>query len=158
MIVVRRGRPRDPGRRTTEIDDVLRALLAPGGAVAPQRHGRWRPPLEVYETEIGFIVNAEVGGMEREQIDVVIEGDVLVITGTRPDGGPNGRRMYHEARIPYGEFGAEVVLPFAVDGDSAEATYDGGILRVILPRLRGRTIVPRSAHAPRDTETETESE
>ena len=152
MIVVRRGRPRDPGRRATEIDDVLRALLSPRGA--PQRHGRWRPPVEVYETEDGLIVNVEVGGMEREEIDVVIEDDLLVITGNRPDGGPYGRRVYHEARIAYGEFGAEVILPFVVDGDSAEATYDAGMLRVVLPRVRGHTIVPRSAHAAREADSE----
>jgi HSP20 family molecular chaperone IbpA len=75
----------------------------------------------------------------------VIEGDLLVIRGVRPDGGPCGRRTYHEARIPYGEFGAEVVLPFAVDGDRAEATYDNGLLHIVLPRLRSRTIVPRES-------------
>ena len=154
MIVVRRGRPRDPARRMTEVDDVFRALLAARGAIAPQRQGRWRPPLEVYESEDGLVVNAEIGGMPSEAIDVVIEGDLLVISGVRPDGGPCGRRVYYEARISYGELGAEVILPFAVDGERAEATFDNGLLRVVLPRLRRRTIVP---HAPRDTP-ETESE
>lgn len=154
MIVVRRGRPRHPGRRTTEIDDVFRALLSPRGAIAPQRQGRWRPSIEVYETEQGLVVNAEIAGLLREQIDVVIEGDILVITGTRPDGGPCGRRVYHEARIPYGDFGAEVLLPFSVDGDAAEATYDAGILRVVLPRSRGRTIVARSAHPAHEAESQ----
>ena len=145
MIVVRRGRPRDPARRMTEVDDVFRALLAPRGVIAPQRHGRWSPPIEAYESEDGIVVNAEIGGMSRDEIDVVIEGDLLVIRGVRPDTGPCGRRVYHEARIPYGEFGAEVVLPFAIDGDRAEATYNNGLLHIVLPRLRSRTIVPRAA-------------
>ncbi|MDQ4100129.1 MAG: Hsp20/alpha crystallin family protein [Chloroflexota bacterium] len=145
MIVVRRGRPRDSARRMTEVDDVFRALLAPRGAIAPQRHGRWSPPIEVYESDDGIVVNAEIAGMARDEIDVVIEGDLLVIRGVRPDGGPCGRRIYHEARIPYGEFGTEVVLPFAVDGDRAQATYDNGLLHIVLPRLRSRTIVPRDA-------------
>lgn len=146
MIVVRRGRPRDQARRMTEIDDVFRALLASRGAIAPQRQGRWRPPIEMYESEGGLVVNAEIGGIARDELDVVIEGDLLVISGVRPDRGPCGRRVYHEARIPYGEFGTEVTLPFAVDSDSAEATFDNGLLRVVLPRLRGRTIVPRAPH------------
>lgn len=154
MIVVRRGRPRDPARRMTEIDDVFRALLASRGAIAHQRQGRWRPPIEMYESEDGLVVNAEIGGIPREEIDVVIEGDLLVISGVRPDGGPCGRRVYHEARIPYGEFGAEITLPFAIDGDRAEATFDNGLLRVVLPRLRGRTIVPRAPREASPAETE----
>ena len=154
MIVVRRGRPRDPARRMTEIDEVFRALLASRGVIAPQQQGRWRPPIEVYESEDGLIANAEIGGIARDEIDVVIEGDLLVISGIRPDGGPCGRRVYHEARIPYGDFGAEVILPFAVDGDTAEATIDNGLLRVVLPRLRGRTIVPGAPRESPDSESE----
>lgn len=150
MIVIRSGRTRAVGMRPAEVDELFRAYV-PGRpmAFAARGGGRWRPAIEVYETDEGLIVTAEIAGLQRSEIEVAIEGEILTIRGKRPDPSPcEESRVYHEARIPYGEFGADVYVPFPVDAEVSEASYEAGMLRITLPRARGRTIVPTRVDDP----------
>jgi HSP20 family protein len=143
MIVVRRSRPRDPERVQQEMEAVFRTLLAPGRAMTRGGGSRWRPPIEVFETADALVVRAEIAGMDEGQLEVVIDGDLLSVRGDRPDPRRSEPRSYHEARIPYGAFGADVYIPFAVDADRADAEYRDGFLRIVLPRATARTIIAR---------------
>jgi HSP20 family protein len=143
MIVVRRTRPRDPERVQQEMEAVFRTLMPGRPAMANAQSSRWRPAIEVYETPDGLVVRAEIAGMDEGQLSVVIDGEMLVIRGERPDALQSEKRSYHEARIPYGAFGADVYIPFPVDADRTEAEYNNGFLRIVLPRSTARTIVPR---------------
>lgn len=141
MIVVRRGRAREHVRRSSEIDDLFRAMMS------SRRHGTWRLPLDVYETSDAIEVVAEIAGMDREQIEVMIEGDVISIRGNRPDPATCDHRSFHQARIPYGAFATDVYVPFPIDGEQAAASYENGFLRIIVPRIQGRTIAPNVSAA-----------
>ena len=142
MFVVRRARPRDPGRVQQEMEEVFRALMPNRASPAPGQGSLWRPPLEVYETDEALVVQAEIAGMNEDHLEVVVDGNVLSIRGERPDPRQAEKRSYHEARIPYGAFGADVFVPFAVDTDRSTADYHNGFLRIVLPRASARTIVP----------------
>lgn len=148
MIVVRRTRPHNPERVQQEMEAMFRTMMAPRPAMGRGQGGRWRPALEVYETAEGLVVSAEIAGMDEGQLNVVIDGDLLAIRGERPDPFGGERRAYHEARIPYGAFGADVYVPFPVDPDLTQAEYRNGFLRIVLPRTEARTIVPRIADSP----------
>lgn len=138
MIVVRRGRAREHVRRSSEIDDLFRAMMS------SRSHGIWRPPLDVYETDDAIEVVAEIAGMDREQIEVMIEGDVISIRGNRPDPATCDHRSFHQARIAYGAFASDVFVPFPIDGERAVASYENGFLRIAVPRIQPRTIAPTS--------------
>jgi len=146
MFVVRRGRRRDPIRVQQEMEVVFRSLMPARPSAAAAEAGLWRPPLEVYETDAALIVYVEVAGLgavDEEHLSVVVDGDLLVIRGERPDLRPPEKRCYHEARIPYGPFGANVYIPFPVDAERTDAEYANGFLRIELPRAAARAIVPR---------------
>ena len=147
MIVIRRGHPRGRARRSTDTDELFRALVFGGNTVSSTGRGTWRPPTEVYETGDTLEVVAELAGMDREQIEILIEGDIISIRGVRPDPAVCDQRSYHEARIPYGHFAADVHVPFTVDGANATATYENGFLRISIPREQGRTLIPRQSEA-----------
>lgn len=147
MIVVRRNRLRSPERVQQEMEEVFHALMPAQRAFGAGRDGLWRPPLEVYETEDALIVRAEIADMEQAHLHVSIGDDLLTIRGERPDRRRAEKRSYHEARIPYGAFGADVFIPFPVDAERAEAEYNNGFLRIVLPRVVPRTIVPRRPDA-----------
>ena len=143
MFVVRRTLPRDADRVQQEMEAVFRTLLPGRPAVSAGGGGRWRPPIEVYETSDALMICAEIAGLDERQLEVVVDGDSLAIRGERPDARLLEKGCYHEARIPYGAFGADVYIPFPVDADRTEAEYDNGFLRIRLPRAAARTIVPR---------------
>jgi HSP20 family protein len=129
------------------MEAVFRNLLSGGTAVAGGQPSPWRPATEVYETSEALVVRAEIAGMDEGQLTVDIDGDMLVIQGERPDRCPDSRRTYHEARIPFGAFRAEIYIPFPVEADQTSAEYQNGFLRIVLPRSVARTIVPRQVGA-----------
>lgn len=150
MIVVRRTRPRPQTRRHAHIDPVYQMLMSGSGATDGGRRRVWRPPVEVFETEDSLQVVAEIAGMQGQDIDIVVEGDILTIEGERPDPTQCEHRTYHVARIGYGPFAVDVHVPFAVDTDAAEASYTNGFLHIVLPRTRARTIIPTRVTATAD--------
>ncbi len=146
MFVVRRGRPRGPEVVQPEVAAVFRTMMPPTvpqpGRSAPETT-RWRPPIEVYETDEALVVCVEVAAIDEPALEVTVDGDRLTIRGERPDPYSDERRSYHEARILYGAFGADLYIPFPVDANATEAQYQNGFLRIVLPRTAARTIVAR---------------
>jgi HSP20 family protein len=143
MLIIRRTVQRDPNRVQQEMEQVFRSLVPQRPHVAQRHNQRWRPPVEVYETEEALIVAAEIAGIDEQNLSVVIENDVLSIRGERLDDRKGERRSYRETGIAYGPFGVDVFIPFSVDAEMAVADYANGFLRIHLPRAIAKTIVPR---------------
>lgn len=150
MLIIRRTVHRDPDRVQQEMEQVFRSLVPQRPHVAQRHNQRWRPPVEVYETEDALIVSAEIAGIDEAHLNVVIENDVLSVRGDRHDDRKGERRSYRETGIAYGPFGFDVFIPFSVDAEQAEADYANGFLRIRLPRSSTRTIVPRRAELTDD--------
>ncbi len=77
----------------------------------PSRGGaRWEPPIDVFETERQLWIIAALPGVAPEAVRVEIEGELLIITGTRPL--PSKERSANIVRleIPYGCFERRVAL------------------------------------------------
>ena len=147
LIVRRRGR-RERGQIQQDMEMAFRSLFSGARATASGQMGCWRPPVEVYEVEDHLIVTAEIAGMREDDINVEIDDSVLRIAGTRPFPEGSRRRVYHQTGIPYGDFEAEVFLPFAVALDDVEAAYENGMLTVYLPRAQATRIIPKGIEDP----------
>jgi HSP20 family protein len=102
------------------------------------RSSLWTPPTDVYETESSLIVKVEIAGMREEDFEVVVEDQVLMIRGVRPD--PNERRAYHQMEIRSGKFEIAIGLSSGVDLDEATAEYTQGFLIVIFPKMHAKQI------------------
>lgn len=154
MIVVRRTRQRPQTRRHAHIDPVYQLLMSGSGTADNSHRRSWRPPVEVFETEDSLQIVAEIAGMQGDDIEIVVEGDILTIQGNRPDPTQCEHRTYHVARIGYGPFAADIQMPFAVDTEEANASYENGFLHITLPRTRARTIIPTRIAASADGDEE----
>ena len=104
------------------------AQLQAGG----QTH--WVPNTDVYTTEDGLVVKVELAGMRREDLDLALEGNRLVISGQRPDGCRTPGCKFLVMEINYGAFECVIDIPAAYDLSQARATYQNGFLRVDVPR------------------------
>ena len=150
ILIVRRRGKRERGQIQQEMEQAFRSLISGARTTGGAQIGPWRPPVEVYELEDRLVVTVEVAGVRDEDIGVVIDDSVLRITGTRPFNNGSKRRIYHQTGIPYGDFEAEVFLPFAVSLDDVEAAYKNGMLQVDLPRAMPTRIVPKGLEDPAD--------
>ncbi len=94
-------------------------------------------PLDVYATPDEAVVIAAVPGMNPEQLEITYTQNTLTISGSVPnvagsDQGQNATWYAHE--LWSGQFQRTVTLPFEVDADKAEATFEHGLVRIVLPK------------------------
>jgi HSP20 family protein len=101
--------------------------------------GEWMPTVDVSETAKEIIVNAEIPGVEAEDIDVNLVGDVLTIKGERKREYEEKEENFHKIERSYGSFYRSLRLPSEVDGDRIKASYKKGVLRISLPKTKKAT-------------------
>jgi HSP20 family protein len=98
----------------------------------------WSPAVDVFESRDRLVVVVEVPGLPPEALRVVYRERELVLAGER-----RARRMgpgatFHCVERPHGRFERTIPLDVAVDVARAKASLAGGILTIVLPRLRER--------------------
>lgn len=97
--------------------------------------GDWSPALDVAETDTAIIVKAELPGMETDDVEISLAGDVLTIKGEKKDRKEEKTRNFHRVERTYGSFERTVRLPAEVRADAVEARYKNGVLTVELPKV-----------------------
>lgn len=105
--------------------------LESGWPLAGQGFGDRHPVrIEDYIEGGNYIVRAELPGFDPEKdVHIAVEGTTLSITATRSrEERDKGRSEFH-----YGSFGRAVTLPVGADAGAVTATYDAGILTVVVP-------------------------
>jgi len=127
------------------------ATLVESWSQLPQLlNGRTSPLADVEETDEGYLVEIELPGVDRDDIDIDIVGRQLFVHAERKEKQRVGILRRRERTI--GEFTHEVMLPGAVRGDAIEATIDAGVLtvRVPKPEHEKRRRIPIGAQSPPD--------
>jgi len=104
----------------------------------------WSPHIEVSQREGKLLVQADLPGIKREDIDVQIEHDAIVIQGQRHQERSGSESGYYRSERSYGSFYRTIPLPEGIDTESASASFRDGVLRIELdaPReeQRGRRL------------------
>ncbi len=101
---------------------------------APRGEMSWMPAIDIYEQEKQFIVRAELPGVNMDDVDIAISGDMLTIKGERKM--PQMKdEEYQMSEITYGTFSRTISLPQQVQADKIEATMESGILEIKLPKV-----------------------
>ena len=94
----------------------------------------FRPLLDCFRTQDPptYTVVVDLAGVDPERVNVTTADRALVISGERSRAECTGR-SYQQMEIEYGPFQRVIQLPEDVDPSSAEATYEKGLLRVVIP-------------------------
>jgi HSP20 family protein len=108
---------------------------AAGGLQSMQ--GLWSPQVELFERGNNLIIRADLPGLSRDDIDVEIEDDALVIRGERRNEFEDEQEGYYRSERSYGSFYRAIPLPDNVDASQCNATFKDGVLEVTLPKPQG---------------------
>jgi HSP20 family protein len=109
---------------------------------------RGYPAVNVWADEDAQLVTAEMPGVDMQDIEISVLGDVLTLSGSRKEEELPEDSRYHRRERSCGTFTRSVQLPYPVDADKVEATLEKGVLHIRLPRAeesRPRKIAVRSA-------------
>lgn len=101
------------------------------------------PPANVQEDDDAVVMEFEVPGIARENIELTTTDTSVTIKVTRPVEGDIPPEKYHVRERWRGEFGRAVTIPAKVDSARAKASCRNGVLRVTIPKreeARSKTI------------------
>jgi len=93
------------------------------------------PPIDIFETEEGLVLLADLPGVSSETLELQVQDNKLTLFGRVEPEIPEGARLLHqEYRV--GHFLRSFILSDEVDHEQISATLNQGVLEVLLPRLK----------------------
>ena len=96
--------------------------------------GAWTPAVDVYETEEGIIVKADLPGVSKADVAVEIKDNFLHIRGERKTDRPVAEESYYRQERCFGTFHRSFRLQTSVDPGKVKARFKDGVLEVQIPR------------------------
>jgi HSP20 family protein len=100
----------------------------------PSATTSWSPAVDIYETDSEIMVQAELPGVDRKDIALQLENNVLTLKGDRRFEKETNQDNYHRIERSYGGFSRAFTIPTIVDEDKIRADYRDGILKIALPK------------------------
>jgi len=92
------------------------------------------PPINVWTSENGVIVRAELPGIAAEDVDISLVNDTLTLRGSRKLEEAREGESRHRQERGSGQFTRSLQLPFGVEADKVQAKFSNGVLQITLPR------------------------
>jgi HSP20 family protein len=115
--------------------DAINQLFE-GSFITPQVMGGSAsfPPVDMYLTENEAIIEMAAPGVNPDALNISVTGDTLTVSGeVKRSSHSQKNQPYHE-EIWRGRFQRSFQLPFPADPNKAEATFDNGVLTLVMPK------------------------
>lgn len=143
MALMRWSPLEEMSRLRDEMDRVFQQLVPVGETRLLPVSERWMPSVDVFERDGNLVVEAELPGMKKEEVDIHVEDHSLVLTGETKREEEKREEGYYRRERHYGRFERVVPLPAGVKTEEAKAKFENGVLQVEIPRseeAKGRKI------------------
>ena len=117
---------------------------AAGQSGGPGLRTLWAPHIEVAERNGKLLIQADLPGVRKEDVNVQIEDDAVIIQGQRHQENERNEGGFYHSERSYGSFYRVIPLPEGTDAEQANATFRDGVLQIEVPvpqqRQRGRRL------------------
>ena len=91
--------------------------------------------MDMYEDKDNVVVEFKVAGFPKDKVEISIEDGRLLVKGNlSKEEEDNKDRKYYRKEIKKMSFSKSIDIPVSVTADKAKATFNDGILRVVLPK------------------------
>lgn len=100
------------------------------GTESPWGGNMWAPDIETFLRDDQFVIRMDLPGMSKDDVNVEIADDSIVIHGERQNVNEENREGYYRTERSYGRFYREVPLPDGAQPETAKANYRDGVLEV----------------------------
>lgn len=96
----------------------------------------WNPSLDLYETADAFFLEADLPGVQPDDVKVDIENHDLVLRGWRSLERDYSDGQFRTMERGSGNFTRRMELPESIDREAIKAEFQDGVLRVIIPKAK----------------------
>lgn len=125
----------EPQGEVEQVSERMRRLLEQsfgGLPVLLRDAAAWSPPVDIEEEDDAFVIEAEVPGVKKNDVNIDLVGRELTISGEIKERERKGVLRRKTRRV--GQFEYRVILPDEVDGDRVEAKLKDGVLSLRVPK------------------------
>jgi HSP20 family protein len=103
-----------------------------GDRGAERAESAWYPGIDVYEIETGIIIVVELPGVKKENLEISLDNDYVIIEGKRYEPVYQFVKCHHRESL-YGSFRRSIRLPRKIDEDNIKAELREGLLLIYMP-------------------------
>ena len=105
----------------------------------PKEHGNmsvrnWNPAIDIYDSGSEVVIQAELPGIKKEDINVRVENNLLVLNGKKERTQEIDKNDYYRSERGYGSFSRSYRLPNVVNATKINAKFADGVLTLSLPK------------------------
>jgi HSP20 family protein len=130
-------RYRDPfAQMRAEMDRLFENFIGRGvfGSPTQWQATQLTPSIDVRENEKEIVVDAELPGMNENDVQVVVREGVLSLKGEKKSERDEKKDTYHLVERSYGSFDRSFRLPEGVNEEQIKADFNNGVLHVVVPK------------------------
>jgi HSP20 family protein len=126
--------------------DPMSPMLAHALGLHAQQQGSgratttaWAPALDISERKDAYLVTVELPGVELDDLQITMEDGLLTIQGERQFAHESSEQQFHRVERRYGAFRRAITLPAHVMAEGIEATFENGVLQIVVPKMEEAT-------------------
>ncbi len=123
-----------------EINQLFQRNLRADSDLSDSALSQWVPQIDIKEEADKFIVTADLPGVERKDIEVSMENNVLTIKGERHLERQEKEQGYSRLERFSGSFYRQFTLPDSVEGEQIQARNKNGVLAILIPKKARQTV------------------
>jgi HSP20 family protein len=124
-------------------DDFFAPMTGTEEALFPRN---WNPTADIYEEDEHYVIKAEVPGVDKNNIHINFENNVLVLKGERTENKEVKEESYYRREMATGTFQRSFALPEGIDADAIKADYKDGVIKITIPKPKSRQPKKISVH------------
>jgi HSP20 family protein len=120
-----------------EIDRLFDDFTRGFGATGMQAMSNLVPSIDASETDKEIVITAELPGLERKDVEVSLDDNILTIRGEKKieaEQKDDKSKNVHVSERAYGLFYRMLELPTGIDPSTVQATMSKGVLKVTIPK------------------------
>ncbi len=99
-----------------------------------RRSAVWTPSVDIKETEKEVLIKADLPGVKKEDIEVSVDENQLVIKGERKFEKEEKEKDYLRIERSYGSFYRAFDIGVPIKADEVKASYNDGVLEITIPK------------------------
>jgi HSP20 family protein len=130
---IRRWNPfREMEHFRRDFDDLFDRFLGHGKR-GERETAAVEPAIESYIEGDRIVVRADLPGIDPEDVEITVTGDILTIKGSREEQREEKDRNFVFKEVSYGSFQRSISLPAGVKAEDIKTSYKDGVLELTAP-------------------------
>jgi len=124
----------EPLREFESFSNRVQKLFGDFPSLSLDMNLNYHPKIDISEDEKNIFVEAEVPGIPKENLKLVLQDNILTISGEKKQEEVKKDKNYHRTERSYGSFSRSFSMPVEVDQNKVDAKFEDGILKVTLEK------------------------